>query len=154
MTSPNVQPDERARRLMMGALDHELSRQEQGELSELLTSDAVLDAEWKQLQRVKEVTQGMALQRPPHEVWDGYWVGVYRRLERGIGWILLSIGAIVLVSWGAWEGVQELLRDVETPTMVKVGILAVIVGIVVLFISVVREKLIVRRNDPYKDVIR
>jgi hypothetical protein len=154
MTNPNVQPDERARRLMMGALDNELSRQEQAELSQLLAGDAVLEGEWKQLQRVKEVTQGMVLQRPPHEVWDGYWTGVYRRLERGIGWILLSLGAVIVISWGAWEGVQELLRDVETPTMVKIGILAVIVGVVVLFISVVREKLIVRQNDPYKDVIR
>lgn len=154
MTSPHVQPDERARRLMMGALDDELSRQEKAELSQLLAGDAVLEAEWKQLQRVKEVTQGMGLQRPPHEVWDGYWTGVYRRLERGLGWILLSLGAVIVISWGAWEAVQELLRDVETPTMVKIGILAVIVGVVVLFISVVREKLIVRQNDPYKDVIR
>ncbi|MDH3458760.1 MAG: hypothetical protein OER90_18110 [Gemmatimonadota bacterium] len=154
MTSPHVHPDERARQLMMGALDNELSRQEQAELSQLLAGDAVLETEWTQLQRVKEVTQGMALQQPPHEVWDGYWTGVYRRLERGIGWILLSLGAVIVISWGAWEGVQELLRDVETPTMVKIGILAVIVGVVVLFISVVREKLIVRQNDPYKDVIR
>lgn len=154
MTSPNAQHEERARRLMMGALDAELSRQEQAELSQLLAGDAVLEAEWIQLQRVKEVTQGMVLRRPPNEVWDGYWTGVYRRLERGIGWILLSLGAVVLMSWGAWEGVQQLLRDVETPTVVKIGILAVIVGVVVLFISVVREKLIVRQNDPYKDVIR
>ena len=32
--------------------------------------------------------------KPPKEVWKFYWVSVYNRLERRIGWILLSIGAI------------------------------------------------------------
>jgi ferric-dicitrate binding protein FerR (iron transport regulator) len=154
MTSPQANTEERARRLMMGSLDDELSRQEQAELARVLDSDPALAAEWKQLQRVREVTRGMALQRPPNEVWDSYWTGVYRRLERGIGWILLSVGAIILISWGVWQGIQDLLDDATTPIVIKLGVLAVIVGLVVLFISVIREKLIVRQSDPYKDVER
>ena len=154
MMDPNLQPDELARRLMMGALDGEISRQEQQELARLLQNDPVLEAEWKQLQRVKEVTSGMVFRKPPEEIWDKYWTGVYQRFERGIGWILVSVGAILLLSYGAWEGVQEFLDDTATPAIVKYGALAVIVGLVVLFVSVVREKLFVRRSDPYKDIIR
>lgn len=154
MMDRNLQPDELARRLMMGALDGEISRQEEQELAQLLKRDPVLEAEWEQLQRVKEVTSGMVFRKPPEEVWDKYWAGVYQRFERGIGWILVSVGAIVLLSYGAWEGVQEFLDDTTTPQIVKYGATALIVGLVVLFVSVVREKLFVRRSDPYKDVIR
>jgi hypothetical protein len=154
MTDPNVQPVELARRLMMGALDGEISRQEEQELTRLLRDDPVLEAEWRQLQRVKEVTSGMVFQKPPEEVWDTYWTGVYRRFERGIGWILVSVGAILLLSYGAWEGIQEFLGDATTPPIIKYGTLAVIVGVVVLFVSVIREKLSVRKSDPYKDVQR
>ena len=154
MMDPNLQPDELARRLMMGALDGEISRQEEQELARLLKKDPVLEAEWQQLQRVKEVTSGMVFRKPPAEVWDTYWTGVYQRFERGIGWILVSVGAVLLLSYGAWMGVQEFLDDTTTPTIVKYGLVAVIVGLVILFVSVVREKLFVRRSDPYKDVIR
>jgi hypothetical protein len=150
----NLQPEELARRLMMGALDGEISRQEEQELGQLLKRDPALEAEWQQLQRVKEVTSGMVFRKPPEEIWDRYWTGVYQRFERGIGWILVSVGAILLLSYGAWEGVQEFFDDTTTPPIVKYGAVAVIVGLVVLFVSVVREKLFVRRSDPYKDIVR
>jgi ferric-dicitrate binding protein FerR (iron transport regulator) len=139
---------------MMAALDGETSPQEEQELSRLLQNDPVLVAEWEQLQRVKEVTKGMVFNKPPEEIWDTYWTGVYRRFERGIGWILMSVGAILLLSYGAWEGLRELLDDTTTPAIVKYGALAAIVGFIVLLVSVVREKLFVRRSDPYKDIIR
>ena len=154
MMDRNLQPEELARRLMMGALDGEISRQEEEELAKLLQNDPVLEAEWEQLQRVKEVTSGMVFRKPPEEIWDTYWTGVYRRFERGVGWILVSVGAMLLLSYGAWTGVQEFLGDTTTPAIVKYGLATVIVGLVVLFVSVVREKLFVRRKDPYKDVIR
>jgi len=154
MIDPNLRPDELARRLMMGALDGETSPQEEQELSRLLQNDPVLEAEWEQLQRVKEVTKGMVFNKPPEEIWDTYWTGVYRRFERGIGWILVSVGAILLLSYGAWEGLRELFDDTATPAIVKYGALAAIVGFIVLLVSVVREKLFVRRSDPYKDIIR
>jgi len=154
MIDPNLRPDELARHLMMGALDGEISHSEEHELRRLLEKDPVLEREWQQLQRIKEVTRGMTLRRPPTEIWDTYWNGVYRRLERGLGWILVSIGAILLISYGAWMGVWELLDDTTTPVYVKYGLTALIVGLVVLFVSVVREKLFMRRSDPYKDIIR
>lgn len=146
--------DERVRQLMMGALDGELSPGDRDELAHVLQHDPVLQQEWQQLQRVKEVTQTMSLRHPPEETWDRYWTGVYRRLERGVAWILVSIGVIVLLSWGVWQAIQDILGDTALPAFIKAGILALIAGTVILLVSVVREKLILRRSDPYKDVIR
>jgi hypothetical protein len=149
-----VPGDERVRQLLMSALDGELTARERRELEGLLNADSSLRDEWNRLTRVKEVTQSMSLRKPPDEVWEDYWASVYSRLERGIGWILVSIGLIVLVSYGAWRGVEELIADAGLPWFLKGAILATTVGLAVLFVSVVREKLFVRSRDPYKDVQR
>lgn len=146
--------DERVRRLLMSALDGELNAAEREELERLLDADPRLRDEWNRLSKVKEVTQSMALRKPPDEVWEDYWASVYSRLERGVAWILVSVGGIVLVSYGAWQGVQALIADVDMPWFLKGAILATTVGLVVLFVSVLREKLFIRVSDPYKDVQR
>lgn len=138
----------------MAALDGEISEREREELEGMLGEDPVLRAEWERLRRVKEVTEMMELKKPPQETWDRYWTGVYRRLERGLGWVLASVGAIVLITWGAWSWLEGLLADREMPAVVKAGTLLLVTGGVILFISVVREKLHLRRDDPYKDVVR
>jgi ferric-dicitrate binding protein FerR (iron transport regulator) len=138
----------------MASIDGELASGERGELERLLDAHPTLRAEWARFQRVKEVTEAMALRRAPEEVWSDYWASVYSRLERGIGWILFSLGAIVLLSYGAWAGVKELIADATMPWFVKVSLLALTVGTVVLLVSVVREKVFVGRRQRYKDVER
>jgi len=139
---------------MMGALDGELTKAEQHELDYLLKEDPALRAEWEHLERVKEVTRQMAYNEPPREVWDTYWSCVYRRLERGIAWILVSIGAIVLISWSIWQVIEEVVADTSIPIVIKLSIGALVVGLVALLVSVAREKLVMRRSDPYKDIVR
>ncbi len=146
--------DDRVRHLMMAELDGELAAAERDELTRLLAANPALEAERRRLARLKEVTRNMRLRRPPEEVWQVYWASVYRRLERGVAWILVSIGAIVLISYGAWTGVRQLLADAELPWFLKGAILAALVGGVVLFVSVLREKLFVRSREPYKDIER
>ncbi len=146
--------DDRARRLMMAELDGELAPAEREELERVLADDPALEAERRRLARLKEVTREMRLRKPPEEVWEAYWTSVYRRLERGVAWILVSIGVIVLISYGAWTGVRQLLADAELPWFLKGAILAALVGGVVLFVSVLREKLFVRSREPYKDIER
>lgn len=152
--SPDAGGDERMVRLLMGALDGELSPAEQREFERSLEVDRELRAEWDRLRRVKEVTDTMKMQKPPGEVWDSYWEGVYRRTERGLAWILVSVGAIVLVSWGLVHWVQDVLADTTVPPLIRWASVALVIGLVILFVSVLREKLHMRRSDPYKDVIR
>jgi ferric-dicitrate binding protein FerR (iron transport regulator) len=147
-------PEERARRLIMASIDGELSGGERGELERLLDEHPALRVEWARFQRVKEVTEAMALRPAPEEVWSDYWASVYSRLERGIGWILFSLGAIVLLSYGAWTGVRELIADAAMPWFVKVSLMALTIGTVVLLVSVIREKVFVGQRQRYKDVER
>ena len=144
----------RASRLMMAALDGELAGNERREWEALLRQNSELREEWERMSRLKEVTDTMELNSPPDEVWDKYQTGVFQRLERGIGWILLSVGATVLLTWGAWEWVQTLIADDEVPGFVRWAILALVAGLMVLLVSVVRERLFVHKREPYKDVVR
>jgi hypothetical protein len=146
-------PD-RTSELMMRALDEEISEADTAELNDLIMSDESLLIEWERLKQVKAKTAGIELKKPPDELWEGYMDSVYRRVERGIGWILLSVGAIVLFSYVLWQVIRELIGDVTIPWYVKGGVFALLVGIVILAVSVIREKYFVFKDDPYRDVHR
>ena len=90
----------------------------------------------------------------PEERWTSYWQGVYNRLERSLGWILVSVGAIVLGGWGLWNAMEGLLSDTSLPLAVKLAIFALGIGSIILAVSVGREKFAAWRHDPYKEVER
>jgi len=143
----------RLQQLMMAALDNELVDRERREFEELLQRDDNARAEWERMRSVQEVTQTMSYSAPADRIWQEYWGSVYSRIERGLSWILISIGAIVLLSYGGWQAVNELI-DAEMPVAVKVGVFALLVGFVILLVSVIREKVFMQRRNPYKDVTK
>lgn len=140
--------------LLMRALDDELEPTERVEFERMLSDNPELRDQWDRLSKLQEVTANMKLRNPPEEMWDGYWTSVYSRFERGIAWILVSIGAIVVGSWGAWHFVQDLMADADLPTFVKWSILALLVGLVMLLVSVLRHRIFVSQSDPYKEIER
>lgn len=140
--------------LMMGALDNELSGVERDEFERLLAESPERRKEWAAYKELKELTMKMRYSEPPQEVWDGYWLNVYRRIERSIGWVLISIGAMVLLFYGGFKVVEAILGDANTPWFMKAGILTLMAGGVVLFVSVLREKLFTRKTDKYREIQR
>ncbi len=153
-TNTNELEMERLRGLMMAALDNECSAAEQLELQQALEANPELQGEWRELQEVKEVTNMMSVRKPPEEVWSRYWSQVYARNERSVAWVLISIGAVILLSWGLWQFILAVVADLDTPLFIKFAIGIVSVGAMILAVSVVREKLFVNKHDPYKDIER
>ncbi len=80
---------------------------------------------------------------------ERYWGGVYNRLERGAGWILLSLGIIALGSFGAIAMLREMLGNEEIPPYVRFGVVSLVIGGVTLFVSVFRERFSVKKSDKY-----
>ena len=146
--------EERVRHLMMAEVDREISGEGRLELESALDADPDLRDELDTFQRLKEVTDTMTPLKPPGETWYGYWEHVYRRLERGIGWVLVSLGTITVGTWGLWTLVRDVIRDTTMPVYIRWGVLALLAGGVILFVSVARERLFLRKTDPYKDVVR
>lgn len=140
--------------LMMAALDGEIDEPGRAELQSRLAADDDLRAEYERLEQLKELTMMSKVQEPPREQWDNYWQSVYRRIERGVGWLLVSLGALVLTSWGLWQAITSLLADTDLPLFIKLSLFSIGVGGLVLVFSVFREKLFTYRHDRFKEVER
>jgi len=150
---PGPDPD-RFHQLMTGALDNELSAAEQEELERLLAASPERQREWSEYKKLKELTMQIKFEEPPDEVWDRYWVGVYNRLERRVAWILVSLGAMVVLFYGGYQAVESILADHRQPWIVKAALLTLMAGGVILFVSVLREKLFTRKTDKYSKEIQ
>jgi predicted anti-sigma-YlaC factor YlaD len=108
--------------------------------------------EWEDMKKLEEVMNKMELKKAKPEVWKVYSTSVYNRLERRIGWILFSVGAMILLFFGGYKMVESIIQDTTTPLLIKVGIMALMGGFAVLLISVLRERLFVRQRERYKEV--
>ena len=140
--------------LMMGEIDEELSPYEKAEFEKLLISNEEFKKEFDQYKKLKEVTTEMRFSSPPIEMWDGYWLNIYNRLERGIGWLLFSIGSIILLTFGGFKLVEALLMDSNISWIFKAGVLFIMGGLAVLLVSVIRERWFTFKRDPYKEIVR
>jgi len=140
--------------LMMGYLDAELAEGEKKTLEEHLKHCPACSAELEGFRKLKEVTEEMALADPEDRIWEQYWSGIYNRIERDIGWILLSIGGIILLAYGGYKAVEDLIVDPTIGVILKIAILTLIGGIAILLVSVLRERLYFWKRDRYRHVRR
>ena len=86
--------------------DSEQGEEEKKEFESLLLNNE-LKEEFEEQKRIKEVLTKMKLKNPSTEVWDNYWLGIYNKFERGIAWIAVSVGFIILLVYGSIEAVEN-----------------------------------------------
>jgi anti-sigma factor RsiW len=132
-----------------GYIDGELPEDERRQLEKHMAGCDDCRGELERLRTLKEELAMLKFREPSDAEIERYWRRVYNRLERGIGWILFSLGAILVLGWGAIMLLEDVLGDAHLPPAMKVGIVSLAVGAVVLFVSVVRERLTFRRGDKY-----
>ena len=135
--------------MLTAYVDGELSDEDRRRLDEHLAGcqrcrDQL--AEWTALQ---EELAMIKFTEPTDEQLQRYWSGVYNRLERGIGWILFSVGSILLLCYGAFKLIESVITDPKVAWVVKIGVVALAFGVVILFVSLLRERLAVRKKDKY-----
>jgi hypothetical protein len=148
MTCPNYVD------MMMAYLDDELDSEQKQVFEEHLASCAVCRGELEEFKRLNRITDEVKFVEPEERIWRQYWSGVYNRIERGVGWILFSISAILLLIYGGFKAIEELIKDPTVDIILKAGLLALIAGLAILFVSVLRERLYFWKKDRYKDVRR
>jgi hypothetical protein len=66
----------------------------------------------------------------------------------GLGWIMFIVGVLGI----SGIAIYEFVLDTSLPTYIKVLTGLVWIGLGVLLVSVLRQRLIERRTDRYKDV--
>jgi hypothetical protein len=146
--------EERFTYLVEMYFENSLSAEEKNELDSLLLDNKDLKEEFEEQKRMKEVLNNMKLKSPGKELWDGYWESTYNRLERGLGWLAVFIGSLILIAYASIEMVEKFYSNTTTPIVIKIGIVAVLFGVLVLLFSVIREKFFTFKNDKYKEIKR
>ena len=140
--------------LMMGYLDDELDAEQQKTLQQHLESCPECRAELEEFSQLKQITDDAALRQPEDVLWQQYWGGLYNRIERGGGWVLFSVASILLLIYGGFKLVESLVKDPTVDIILKAGVVVLIAGLAILFVSVLRERIYFRKKDRYKDVRR
>ena len=140
--------------LMMAYLDDELDNEQKKTLEEHLASCEKCSAELNEFKELKQLTDNVKLIEPEDKIWNQYWSGIYNRAERGIGWILFSVSAIILLIYAGFKAIEAVIEDPTVETWLKIAMLALIAGLAILLVSIVRERLYFFRKDRYKDVRR
>ncbi|MFW6198524.1 MAG: anti-sigma factor family protein [Acidobacteriota bacterium] len=140
--------------LLMGYLDDELDAPARRRVEDHLAVCVSCRREERSYRRLGEVTEmagsGIDTELGPDEAW----AGIYGRIERGLGWILLSIGMVLLGGFGLWHLLQDFLLSSEEPLVLRVGVGALVAGGLVLLVSFVREKLWHDSHERYREVQR
>jgi len=140
--------------LMMGYLDNELEQQQRKTLENHLASCSQCAGQLEEFKKLKQMTDGVRLAEPEDRIWQQYWANVYNRIERGVGWVIFSLAGIVLVVYGGFKAIEEIIRDPTVELTLKVILLVFLAAIAILFVSILRERLYFWKTDRYKDVRR
>ena len=140
--------------LMMGYLDEELSAEQIRHFEEHLKTCKECTAQLQEFRQLKAITDQMTLIEPEDRLWQQHWDGIYNRVERSIGWIIFSVAAILLTIYGGFKAIEELIKDPTVGLFFKIAMVALIAGLAILFVSVLRERIFFWSKDRYKNVRR
>ena len=145
---------EEMRPLITGYIDGELSPDQRAKLEEHLADCEDCRREMEQMTRLTEELAKMEFREPTDDELERYWRCIYNRLERRVAWILFSVGAVAVLCCCGFGLIERVARDPGAWLVLKVGVIALVLGAVLLFVSVLRERLAVCKSDQYSKRVK
>jgi anti-sigma factor RsiW len=139
--------------LLSAYVDGELEANDVARVEAHLKVDAAARAEVERLRAFNRLTAGLQLREAPPEDWEKFWESAYNRVERSVGWILFAAGVLVAGAYGLWL-VAAAVFGSTLPIVVKAAVMAGATGLLVLLLSVLRERVFTRRRTRYDDIVR
>jgi len=148
MKSNNQPIDEHVGELLSGYIDGELTQQQRQRVAIHCSDCAVCASELDELGKLRAEIGAAKLSEYGEDKWRESMSDTSVRSSRGIGWFLLIGG--VLLAGGI--GVFGFVTDPDVEWYVKLITGAIYGGLALLFISVLRQRLVEQKSDKYKDV--
>ena len=136
--------------LISGYLDGELGPEDREKVERCLAEDGAFREEFEKMKRLVSAASSLRVETPPEEVWNQFLEGVYNRLERQVGWILFIIGATALGLYGGYLFLTESWGS----AFVKVLVATPVVGLLIVFISVLRQRYYIAKTDRYSKEVK
>jgi len=134
--------------LMMGMIDGELTDDESMRLNNHMIRCSACRKESEQLKGVSSKLDGIDIKEPDVKIVEKTWKSPYSRLTKNFGILLVIAGWLIMMLYGAYE----FLVTKEAESIPKYAFVIILIGITILFITVLRDRLRSYRNDPYKEV--
>ena len=130
---------------VMRYIDGEMSSEERETFKKHLETCDRCKNLLNEMSSLKEVTDSMKIADLPEAVWEKYWSDIYNRIERSVAWFLFILGSLILTGYS----VYNMIRDPSLRNLMGLGVLLVVLGLAILFLSVLREKIAVNKADRY-----
>lgn len=140
---------ESSRETLMRYLDGELSPEERRQVELELERSTELQRELAVYRSLQEDFSQMSFKLPSGSRFPSVWVAVNRRLTRPVGWLLMSAGVVAWVLHVAYVYATS-----PAPSWEKAATSAIVIGTLLLFATVIHDRIRELRTDPYQDVER
>ena len=134
----------------MRYLDQEMTPDERAEYERHLRSCSSCRESIRQMENLGKITSSVRIKDPQDAFWDEYWKPIFRRTERKTGWVLILAGGVMVILYALYR----IIRNFGELTFDKFAVILLFTGFIMLFVSVLRERLHQRKSDRYKDVKR
>jgi anti-sigma factor RsiW len=135
-------------KLLSGYIDGELTQQQRQRVEVHCSDCAECERELEALASLRREIGVSELSQFGEDTWRETMADTTTKAARGIGWLLLIGGAMA----AAGVAVFAFLTDPSIELRAKLIAGAIYGGLAFLFISVLRQRLIERKTDKYKDV--
>lgn len=140
--------EDRTKQLLMGLIDGELTDDETRQINELLRRSQSLRDEYEQLLKVNGTLKILSYTPIDEKHLRQVWRSPFRKLLRGLSYFMIGVGFLALMGLG----LEEFLTHGNENMLVKVSLSGIGVGLLLLFLQVVRDRMILYKQDPYKDI--
>jgi hypothetical protein len=144
--------------LMMGLMDQELTAAEATAVNDHLTRCHTCRQEYESLRQTSGKLAAISFMEPTDEVLVQFWKHPYNALERKAGIYLVLSGLTALLLYGGYLLTTtfdwQLLLSGGEEVIPGLALASLLVGLLLVLISLLRERLRVAKTDPYKDIKR
>ncbi|RLA27856.1 MAG: hypothetical protein DRQ63_04945 [Gammaproteobacteria bacterium] len=133
---------------LSGYVDGELTQQQRQRVDVHCANCTECATDLRELQELRETIGNARFSNRNQDAWREMMNDTTVQTTRGIGWLLLIGGALVCLG----IGVFVFLFGSSVSLVEKLIVSAIYGGLALLFYSVLRQRLIERKTDKYKDV--
>ena len=148
MASDTRMIDEHVGALLSGYIDGELTQQDRQRVEIHCDACSACSEERDGLMDLRSAMGKLKLSTIGEDIWRENMNDVTVKTSRGIGWLLFGGGILAAAGFGLFAFIFA--EQVSTTEKLIAG--AIYGGLAALFFSVLRQRLIERKTDKYKDV--
>ena len=133
--------------LLSGYVDGELTQADEQRVRVHVEDCAACRTQVEAMQQVREVTMSSRFKVPADDQWSEAPRGTASRLAFGLGWTFLIVWASIVGGYALWE-----FWTAGGPLGAKLLAFAPVSAAVLLFLSVLIDRIKAMRTDPYRRV--